>query len=127
MMPTDDLMNQSTCYCRRSMQTQATAVTGRTEDSSMTFASQTLLVLVQMCCSYGFAITNGDGDIRRLRTKLSVGGSQQLLKVANEIEVMAALSAGIVANYEQILLMWNSMLCTLEILNNYKQRGRARS
>ena len=53
---------------------------------------------------YGFAITNGDGDIMAdFRTsRLAIGGSASLAStVANEIEasVMAALSAGIVANY----------------------------
>ncbi|MDA9690088.1 flagellin [Betaproteobacteria bacterium] len=88
------------------MQTQATAqFTGRTEDSSMTIRFSDLVgSSAGAAASYGFAITNGDGDVMAdFRTnKLNVGGSASLAStVANEIEasVMAALSAGIVANY----------------------------
>ena len=88
------------------MQTQATAAfTGRTENSSMTIRFSDLVgSSADAAAQYGFAITNGDGDIMAdfRTTKLSVGGSSTAAsRVANEIEasVMAALSAGIVANY----------------------------
>ena len=88
------------------MQTQATAeFTGRTEASSMTIRFSDLNgSSAAAAAQYGFAITNGDGDIMAdFRTnKLSVGGSALAsTNVANNIEasVMAALSAGIVANY----------------------------
>ena len=88
------------------MQTQATAAfTGRTEDSSMTIRFSDLVgSSADAAAQYGFAITNGDGDIMAdfRSTKLSIGGSATAsTRVANEIEasVMAALSAGIVANY----------------------------
>ena len=88
------------------MQTQATAAfTGRTEDSSMTIRFSDLVgSSADAAAQYGFAITNGDGDIMAdfRSSKLSVGGSSTAAsRVANEIEasVMAALSAGIVANY----------------------------
>ena len=86
--------------------TQATAeFTGRTEDSSMTIRFSDLVgSSANAAAQYGFAITNGDGDIMAdfRTTKLSVGGSAAAsTNVANNIEasVMAALSAGIVANY----------------------------
>ena len=88
------------------MQTQATAeFTGRTEQSSMTVRFSDLVgSSAAAAAQYGFAITNGDGDIMAdfRTTKLSVGGSAAAAtNVANNIEasVMAALSAGIVANY----------------------------
>ena len=88
------------------MQTMATAeFTGRTEESAMTIRfSDTSGSSAGAAAGYGFAITNGDGDIMAdFRTnKLNIGGSASLSStVANEIEasVMAALSAGIVANY----------------------------
>ena len=53
---------------------------------------------------YGFQLTNGDGDVIAdfSSTKLSIGGSSNATtNVANEIEasVIAAISAGIVANF----------------------------
>ena len=114
------------------MQTQATAAfTGRTEDSSMTIRFSDLVgSSADAAAQYGFAITNGDGDIMAdfRSSKLSVGGSSTAAtNVANEIEasVMAALSAGIVANYGadssfdvqefDVVLLWR-------YINNYKQR-----
>ena len=80
------------------MQTQATAeFTGRTEASSMTIRFSDLVgSSAAAAAAYGFAITNGDGDIMAdfRSTKLSVGGSAATsTNVANEIEasVMAAL------------------------------------
>ena len=88
------------------MQTQATAeFTGRTEESAMTIRFSDLVgSSAAAAAQYGFAITNGDGDIMAdfRTTKLSIGGSPAAsTNVANEIEasVMAALSAGIVANF----------------------------
>ncbi len=88
------------------MQTQATAeFTGRTENSSMTMRFSDLVgSSADAAAQYGFAITNGDGDIMAdfRSTKLSIGGSSTAsTRVANEIEasVMAALSAGIVTNF----------------------------
>ena len=88
------------------MQTQATAeFTGRTEETQMTIRFSDLVgSSAGAAAQYGFAITNGDGDVMAdFRTsRLAVGGSAGLSSsVANEIEasVMAALSAGIVANY----------------------------
>ena len=61
------------------MQTQATAeFTGRTEESSMTIRFSDLVgSSADAAAQYGFAITNGDGDIMAdfRTTKLSVGGS----------------------------------------------------
>ena len=88
------------------MQTQATAeFTGRTEESAMTVRFSDLVgSSAAAAAQYGFAITNGDGDIMAdfRTTKLSIGGSPAAAtNVANNIEasVMAALSAGIVANF----------------------------
>ena len=88
------------------MQTQATAeFTGRTEETSMTIRFSDLVgSSADAAAQYGFAITNGDGDIMAdfRSSKLSVGGSSDAAsRVANNIEasVMAAISAGIIANY----------------------------
>ena len=88
------------------MQTQATATfSGRVEDTALTIRFSDLVgSSAAAAAQYGFQLTNGDGDVLAdfSTTKLSVGGSANAsTNTANEIEasVMAALSAGIVANY----------------------------
>ena len=88
------------------MQTQATAsFSGRVEETALTIRFSDLNgSSAAAAAQYGFQLTNGDGDVLAdfSSTKLSVGGSANAsTNTANEIEasVMAALSAGIVANY----------------------------
>ena len=88
------------------MQTQATATfSGRVEETALTIRFSDLVgSSAAAAAQYGFQLTNGDGDVLAdfSTTKLSVGGSANAsTNTANEIEasVMAALSAGIVANY----------------------------
>ena len=80
---------------------------------------------------YGFAITNGDGDIMAdFRTsKLCWWFCNASTNVANEIEasVMAALSAGIVTNYgadSSFDVQEFEVVYSGDTLTNYKQ-GRS--
>ena len=88
------------------MQTQATAeYSGVVEESALTIRFSDLVgSSANAAAQYGFQLTNGDGDVIAdfSSTKLSIGGSSNATtNVANEIEasVMAAISAGIVANF----------------------------
>ncbi|MDA9719134.1 flagellin [Betaproteobacteria bacterium] len=89
------------------MLTQATAqFTGRTEETALTIRFSDLVgASAGEAAQYSFQLTNGDGDVYAdfsSAASLAIGGSAGLQSViANQIEasVMAAISAGIVANY----------------------------